>query len=221
MSNRASRVSAFPPARGQVLAALIVSRLMSPAVGRAQAPQQTTPPPQEPPVFKVEVIESTPLPGVDLKLEQIPAPVQTATGADIEASGALDLSDFLNRRLNGVLRQRDAGQSLSAGRELSRLHRVAAAGHAAGPVGLHGRRTAEPAVRRRGELGSDSAHGDRIDDADAGIESAVRTQHARRRAVDSDQGRSQQPGHVGAGDLRQPPCVAPSNSSTAAAARTD
>ena len=48
--------------------------------------------------FKVEVIETTPLPGVDLRLEQIPAPVQTAVSADIEASGALDLSDFLNRR---------------------------------------------------------------------------------------------------------------------------
>ena len=32
----------------------------------------------------------------------MPAPVQTATDRDIEHSGALDLSDFLNRRLNGV-----------------------------------------------------------------------------------------------------------------------
>ncbi|HEY7289072.1 MAG TPA: TonB-dependent receptor [Vicinamibacterales bacterium] len=55
-----------------------------------------------PPVFKVEVIEATPLPGLDLKLEQIPAPVQTATAADVELSGAVDLSDFLNRRFNGV-----------------------------------------------------------------------------------------------------------------------
>ena len=31
-----------------------------------------------------------------------PAPVQTATAADIENSGALDLADFMNRRLNGV-----------------------------------------------------------------------------------------------------------------------
>ncbi|MGH9142680.1 MAG: TonB-dependent receptor [Vicinamibacterales bacterium] len=48
------------------------------------------------------MIESTPLPGLDLTLEQIPAPVQTATSADIEASGALDLSDFLNRHVNGI-----------------------------------------------------------------------------------------------------------------------
>jgi outer membrane receptor protein involved in Fe transport len=68
----------------------------------AQTPPQQNPPPANPPVFKVEVIETTPLPGLDLKLDQIPAPVQTALGADIEASGALELSDFLNRRFNGV-----------------------------------------------------------------------------------------------------------------------
>ena len=48
------------------------------------------------------VIETTPLPGVDLTLDKIPAPVQTAIAREIEASGALDLSAFLNRRLNGV-----------------------------------------------------------------------------------------------------------------------
>ena len=53
-------------------------------------------------MFKVEVIATTPLPGVDLPLSQIPAPVQTAIDRDIEESGALDLADFLNRRLNGV-----------------------------------------------------------------------------------------------------------------------
>src|SRR5262245_19784926 len=78
--------------------------LMSQAV-RANAetgPPQNPPPANPPPVFKVEVIETTPLPGLDLTLDQIPAPVQAATGADIEASGALDLSDFLNRRFTGV-----------------------------------------------------------------------------------------------------------------------
>ena len=50
----------------------------------------------------VEVIGSTPLPGIDLPLEDIPAPVQTAISRDLENSGALDLSDFMNRRLNGV-----------------------------------------------------------------------------------------------------------------------
>jgi outer membrane receptor protein involved in Fe transport len=32
----------------------------------------------------------------------VPAPVQTATDRDLDNSGALDLSDFLNRRMNGV-----------------------------------------------------------------------------------------------------------------------
>ena len=75
----------------------------------AQAPAAAPPPgsqttPGQPPAFAttVTVIETAPLPGVDLPLEKIPAPVQTATGADIERSGALDLSEFLNRRFNGV-----------------------------------------------------------------------------------------------------------------------
>ena len=50
----------------------------------------------------VDVIDTAPLAGIDLPLDEIPSPVQTATDRDIEQSGALDLSDFLNRRLNGV-----------------------------------------------------------------------------------------------------------------------
>jgi len=55
-----------------------------------------------PPAYRVEIIETTPLPGVNLPLDAIPAPVQTAFERDITASGALDLSDFLNRRLANV-----------------------------------------------------------------------------------------------------------------------
>jgi outer membrane cobalamin receptor len=80
--------------------ALLVSLFMPPSIGLAQTPPTTQPPTT--PVFKVEIIETTPLPGVDLRLEEIPAPVQTAVSGDIEASGALDLSDFLNRRFTGV-----------------------------------------------------------------------------------------------------------------------
>jgi outer membrane cobalamin receptor len=69
---------------------------------QAQDPSTQPAPAADQPVFRVEVIETTPLPGLGLKPEQVPAPVQTAVGADIEASGALDLSDFLNRRFNGV-----------------------------------------------------------------------------------------------------------------------
>jgi len=50
----------------------------------------------------VDVVATTPLAGSDLALREIPAPVQTATQRDLNNSGALDLSDFLNRRLSGV-----------------------------------------------------------------------------------------------------------------------
>jgi len=51
---------------------------------------------------KVDVVEATPLAGTDLPIDQIPAPVQTATARDIEESGALDLSDLMNKRLGAV-----------------------------------------------------------------------------------------------------------------------
>jgi len=51
---------------------------------------------------KVDVISTTPLPGLDLPLTEIPAPAQGAHAEDIEKSGALDLSDFLNRQLTNV-----------------------------------------------------------------------------------------------------------------------
>ncbi|HZS56013.1 MAG TPA: TonB-dependent receptor [Bryobacteraceae bacterium] len=50
----------------------------------------------------VDVVAATPLPGTDLSINKIPAPVQTATARDIQNSGALDLSDLLNKRLDGV-----------------------------------------------------------------------------------------------------------------------
>src|SRR4029079_13325241 len=67
-------------------------------------PPPSPPPPEPPPAFKMEVdvIGTTPLPGVEVSLVDIPAPTQTAVGGDIEASGALDLADFLNRRFTGV-----------------------------------------------------------------------------------------------------------------------
>jgi outer membrane receptor protein involved in Fe transport len=50
----------------------------------------------------VDVVAVTPLPGTDLSRDQIPSPIQTATAKDLENSGALDLADLLNKRLNGV-----------------------------------------------------------------------------------------------------------------------
>jgi outer membrane receptor protein involved in Fe transport len=51
---------------------------------------------------RVDVVAATPLVGTDLSTNQIAGPVQTATAADIDKSGALNLADFMNRRLNGV-----------------------------------------------------------------------------------------------------------------------
>ena len=90
-------------------AALVIAFAGSTSIAWAQtAPVVPAPPAgtQTPAVpqttYTVTVVETAPLPGVELPLEKIPAPVQTATDRDITASGALDLSDFLNRRLNGV-----------------------------------------------------------------------------------------------------------------------
>ncbi len=52
--------------------------------------------------FQVDVVAATPLAGTGLSPEEIPLPVQAGNQRDILNSGALDLSDFLNKRLNGV-----------------------------------------------------------------------------------------------------------------------
>jgi outer membrane receptor protein involved in Fe transport len=51
---------------------------------------------------EIDVVAPTALPGTDLALDDIPAPVQTGSARDIEQSGSLDLADLLNRRLNSV-----------------------------------------------------------------------------------------------------------------------
>jgi outer membrane receptor protein involved in Fe transport len=50
----------------------------------------------------IDVVATTPLVGSDLSLQEIPAPIQTATQQDLDKSGALELSALLNRRLSGV-----------------------------------------------------------------------------------------------------------------------
>ena len=77
-------------------ALLLLSVVSIATSASAQSPSPDTP------TFKTEVIETTPLPGVDLPLEAIPAPAQTVLSRDITNSGALDLADFLNRRLTSV-----------------------------------------------------------------------------------------------------------------------
>lgn len=59
----------------------------------------------------ITVVGTMPLPGVVLAVEQVASPVQTATQAEIEQSGAADLPDFMNRRLNGVYLNEMQGNS--------------------------------------------------------------------------------------------------------------
>ena len=50
----------------------------------------------------IVVIGTTPLVGATLVANELPAPVQTATAADLTRSQSLDLSSFLNRNFSGV-----------------------------------------------------------------------------------------------------------------------
>ena len=50
----------------------------------------------------VTVVGLAPLPGLEVPRDQIPANVQTATGADLDRLHALDLSSYLNRALGSV-----------------------------------------------------------------------------------------------------------------------
>ncbi len=75
------------------------------AISTPSAPQpagQTAQPPLPAPTFSVTVVATTQLPGVEVPIGLIPAPVQRGTARDIEASGALDVADFMSRRMNGV-----------------------------------------------------------------------------------------------------------------------
>lgn len=51
---------------------------------------------------KVEVIGTTPLPGLGLSRDLVPAPVQSATDADLRRGNSINLSDFLDRNLGSV-----------------------------------------------------------------------------------------------------------------------
>jgi outer membrane receptor protein involved in Fe transport len=50
----------------------------------------------------VEVIGTTPLPGIGLPIEQVPGNVQTATDAAIDRTNARDVTELLNREFGGV-----------------------------------------------------------------------------------------------------------------------
>jgi outer membrane receptor protein involved in Fe transport len=50
----------------------------------------------------IGVTAATPIPGASRTIEEIPGPVQVASAAEIESTGALDLASFLNQRMPGV-----------------------------------------------------------------------------------------------------------------------
>ncbi len=64
--------------------------------------------------FRVDVVGETPLPGAGRAVDDIAGAVQTASARDIASSGALDLSYFLNRRMNGVHLNEIQGNPLQA-----------------------------------------------------------------------------------------------------------
>ena len=63
---------------------------------------QTQPAPVDKTLSPVEVIGSTPLPGIGQPRHEIAAPVQTLHRGDIAASSALNLGDLINQRLGSV-----------------------------------------------------------------------------------------------------------------------
>ena len=95
---RALRIFAFVPAISA--SAATPATLLAAALASSTAFAQSTPRPVELP--KVEVIGTTPLPGLGLARDLIPSPVQSATDADIRRSNAISVTDFLDRNLAGV-----------------------------------------------------------------------------------------------------------------------
>jgi outer membrane receptor protein involved in Fe transport len=75
---------------------LLLFAVLAPTLAAADEPDAATVLPA------VSVVGATPLPGLELPKDRVPAPVQTATGAEISRSGALSLGDFMNRRLGSV-----------------------------------------------------------------------------------------------------------------------
>lgn len=81
----------FSPLANPVLAACA---LLCASLNAASAQEVALPP--------VTIIGGAPLPGLEVPRDRVPAPVQTATDADLDRSQSLDLSSFMNRRLGSV-----------------------------------------------------------------------------------------------------------------------
>lgn len=89
---------------GWALLTIVAAFMLPPSSASAQAGAGSGGSNQDPVTTSVDVtvVGVVPLPGVEVPATHVPAPVQVATEREITASGAVDLSDFLNRNLNGV-----------------------------------------------------------------------------------------------------------------------
>ncbi len=76
--------------------------LIAAALGFGASCCHADPPPPASTLPPVSIVGTTPLPGLDLPQDRIAAPVQSATGAEIEGRGALSIADFMNRRFGSV-----------------------------------------------------------------------------------------------------------------------
>ena len=115
--------------------------------------------------------------GVDRN--SVPAETHVLDSGDLRREGAPNLLRSLNQQVGGVTLEFGVGQSLPADLQLSRLRRVATAGHAAGPRRLRQRHALQPAVRRHGGLGPDPEHRHRPPEPRR-VQSGVRSERARR-----------------------------------------
>lgn len=88
----------------RVLMAVAASMIVAaPAFGQGSGTPPAAPSPPLPVFMSTVTVTGTlPLPGVDLPLGELAAPVQSATTREIDQSRALDVSAFLNKRLTGV-----------------------------------------------------------------------------------------------------------------------
>ena len=89
----AAQQRANRPATPSTLALALLAAF--PLAAQAQSQSQS-------PIARVEIIGTAPLPARGQARSEVAAPVQAADAAAIRDSGALDLSDFLNRRLGSV-----------------------------------------------------------------------------------------------------------------------
>lgn len=82
--------------------ALAAALLLTGAASAQTAPAPAAAPASAPALERVEIIPTTPGGSGGLKKWQIAAPVQSASGAELARSGALDVSEFLNRSFGSV-----------------------------------------------------------------------------------------------------------------------